>query len=80
MERRLIVGYEKLVDEVLERLTADNHAAAVKLLSLADMVRGYGPVKEAAAASYEDKVTGVALEFFNAPSSGKRPVAAELAS
>ncbi|MEO4002053.1 indolepyruvate ferredoxin oxidoreductase family protein, partial [Mesorhizobium sp. CAU 1732] len=40
MERRLIVGYEKLVDEVLERLTADNHAAAVKLLSLADMVRG----------------------------------------
>ena len=52
MERTLIADYEALVDEVLTLLTPDRHAAAAKLLDLAAMIRGYGPVKEAAVERY----------------------------
>jgi len=44
-ERALIGGYEKLVDELLGRLAADNHAVAVELASIPEEIRGYGHVK-----------------------------------
>ena len=45
-ERALIGEYEALVDELLTRLGADNHALAVQLASLPDEIRGFGHVKE----------------------------------
>ena len=45
MERALIKQYEADIDHVLKHLNAENHASAVKLLSVPDMIRGYGPVK-----------------------------------
>ena len=45
MERALIGEYETLVDELLSRLSADNHALAVELASLPEEIRGYGHVK-----------------------------------
>ena len=45
-ERALIGEYEALVDELLARLNADNHALAVELASLPEEIRGYGHVKE----------------------------------
>lgn len=57
MERGLIADYEALVDRVLRRLTADNHDAAAELLGLADMIRGFGPVKQAAVERYRRAVS-----------------------
>ena len=45
MERALIGEYETLVDELLSRLSADNHALTVELASLPEEIRGYGHVK-----------------------------------
>jgi indolepyruvate ferredoxin oxidoreductase len=45
-ERALIGEYEALVDELLTRVGADNHALAVQLASLPDEIRGFGHVKE----------------------------------
>ncbi len=53
MERAAIGDYEALVEVVLSSLTAANLQAGVKLLSLVEMVRGYGPVKAGAMAAYE---------------------------
>lgn len=46
LERKLIADYEQLVDDLLHRVTSDNLDAAEALLSLAEQIRGYGPVKE----------------------------------
>ena len=46
-ERALISEYESLIDELLAGLTADNHALAVRLASVADDIKGYGHVKDA---------------------------------
>ncbi|HYF60320.1 MAG TPA: indolepyruvate ferredoxin oxidoreductase family protein [Burkholderiaceae bacterium] len=45
-ERALIVEYEALVDEILARLDAGNHAQAVSLAKVVEQIRGFGPVKE----------------------------------
>jgi indolepyruvate ferredoxin oxidoreductase len=45
LERQLIADYEKIIDEILGRLDAGNHAVAVELASLSEMIRGYGHVK-----------------------------------
>lgn len=45
-ERQLIKDYEKLVDELLQRLSPDNHELAVELASLPKQIRGFGHVKE----------------------------------
>jgi indolepyruvate ferredoxin oxidoreductase len=45
LERQLIADYEMLIDEILGRLDAGNHATAVELASLPEMIRGYGHVK-----------------------------------
>ena len=45
MERRLILDYEAQIDDIAGGLTADNHALAVEIASLPDMIRGFGPVK-----------------------------------
>jgi indolepyruvate ferredoxin oxidoreductase len=44
-ERSLIEEYEAMLKEVLDKLTADNHAVAVGLASIPEKIRGYGPVK-----------------------------------
>ncbi|UHQ55282.1 indolepyruvate ferredoxin oxidoreductase family protein [Microbulbifer sp. YPW16] len=76
MERQLIGEYEQLVDRVIGSLNADNHAAAIELLSYPDRIRGYGPVKEASVEEAQ-KFRNDALERFQNPSSGtgaSRPV------
>ena len=46
LERALIGEYEKLVAEILAKLTPQNHATAVDLASVPEYIRGYGHVKE----------------------------------
>jgi indolepyruvate ferredoxin oxidoreductase len=45
-ERALIGEYEKLIDELLGKLSAENHAVAVSLAGIPEEIRGYGHVKE----------------------------------
>jgi indolepyruvate ferredoxin oxidoreductase len=45
-ERQLITDYETLIDELLPRLAAHNHAIAVELAAIPEHIRGYGHVKE----------------------------------
>jgi len=45
-ERGLIAAYEATLTELLEGLTADNHAIAVEVAGLPEHIRGYGHVKE----------------------------------
>jgi indolepyruvate ferredoxin oxidoreductase len=44
-ERALITDYEAMLDEVLGRLTPDNHAVAVGLAAIPEKIRGYGHIK-----------------------------------
>ncbi len=46
MERRLIVEYEATIDELLTKLTTDNHPLALQIAALPEQIRGYGHVKE----------------------------------
>jgi indolepyruvate ferredoxin oxidoreductase len=45
-ERRLIGDYETMLDEVLARLTPDNHHLAVGLAAVPEKIRGFGHVKQ----------------------------------
>ena len=44
-ERKLISDYEGLLDEILTKLTPDNHALAVGLAAIPEKIRGFGHVK-----------------------------------
>ena len=44
-ERQLIVDYEAMLDEVLAKLTPDNHAVAVGLAAIPEKIRGFGHIK-----------------------------------
>jgi indolepyruvate ferredoxin oxidoreductase len=46
MERQLISDYERLLSEIFERLTPDNHRVAVELAMIPEKIRGFGPVKQ----------------------------------
>ncbi|RIK84923.1 MAG: pyruvate ferredoxin oxidoreductase [Hyphomicrobiales bacterium] len=56
MERDLIRWYEAAVERGLARLTPQTHAALCEALAKATDIRGYGPVKEAAAARVRAEV------------------------
>jgi indolepyruvate ferredoxin oxidoreductase len=44
-ERKLIADYNAMLDEVLGKLTPENHAVAVGLAAIPEKIRGFGPIK-----------------------------------
>ncbi len=46
LERQLIADYETTIDELLGKLTHDNHELAVAIASIPEHVRGYGHIKD----------------------------------
>src|SRR5262249_53960896 len=44
-ERKLITEYESTLDEIVTKLTADNHSVAVGLAAIPEKIRGFGHVK-----------------------------------
>jgi indolepyruvate ferredoxin oxidoreductase len=44
-ERRLVVDYERTIEELLERLDRDNHKLAVEIAQIPEHIRGFGHVK-----------------------------------
>jgi indolepyruvate ferredoxin oxidoreductase len=55
-ERDLIGWYEQLVAELLPRLNADNIQQLADIAALPMQIRGYGPVKEAAAEKVKQEI------------------------
>jgi indolepyruvate ferredoxin oxidoreductase len=45
-ERALIERYRQTIEELMPKLTANNHALAVEIASIPEQIRGYGHVKE----------------------------------
>lgn len=74
-ERRLIVAYFHMIENLCSRIGEDNHEAVVALAQLPAEIRGYGPVKHAAIAKYE-KDKAALLEQFDRPVdlSGYKPL------
>ncbi len=50
LERRLVSEFETDVDDLVQRLTPETHALAVRVAGLPETIKGYGRVKEASAA------------------------------
>jgi len=63
VERALIPEYRDLVTQLLAGLTEDNHAAAVEIAGLPDMIRGYEEVKLRSVRAYRERVTARVAEF-----------------
>jgi indolepyruvate ferredoxin oxidoreductase len=77
MERRLIVEYEALIEEILQRLDAGNHALAVALAGASQKIRGFGHVKDANIVTAKAREAEL-LKQFSAPAPTPLPaVAAE---
>jgi indolepyruvate ferredoxin oxidoreductase len=53
MERRLVAEYEQLLDLLVLELDAVRYETALRLASLPDRIRGFGPVKQQAVDAYE---------------------------
>jgi indolepyruvate ferredoxin oxidoreductase len=44
-ERKLVADYEAMLEEVLSKLTGENHHLAVGLAAIPEKIRGFGHVK-----------------------------------
>jgi indolepyruvate ferredoxin oxidoreductase len=66
-ERALIKEYEKLLADIVERLTPENHAAAVGLAALPEKIRGYGHVKMRNLANVKTEESALYEQFTAGP-------------
>ena len=76
IERELIGQYEADVEAVLRALSPITLDTSVELLSLPDMIRGYGPVKDTAVAKARARHTQLVADLANPPPA-PRQLAAE---
>ena len=76
-ERQMIADYEALLDRLEAALTPANHATAVALAALAETVRGFGHVKQAAheAAKVREAELMATLQRPAAPQTPRRDAA-----
>ena len=58
-ERAMIKEYESLLEVITKDLTPVNHALAVELTALPDLVRGYGHVKMKSIDSYNTELAAL---------------------
>ncbi|MDQ3271016.1 MAG: indolepyruvate ferredoxin oxidoreductase family protein, partial [Pseudomonadota bacterium] len=75
MERALIVQYESCIEEILHSLTAGNHAAAVDVARIPELIKGYGHVKARHVEQAQLQWT-VALAAFRQPQAVRPQLAA----
>ena len=62
-ERTLVSEYRAVIGQVLTGLTTANHALAVEIASLPDLVRGYEEIKLGNVAAYRDRMAGLLARF-----------------
>ncbi len=66
LERTLITDYERMIDEVLVGLTADNYAVAVQLAALPEQIRGFDTVKDGNVMKVKKNQAELLLQFKSA--------------
>ncbi len=71
LERKLLAEYEALIDELLAKLSPDNHAIAVALARIPEKIRGFGHVKARHVAAVEPEQARLLDEFRKIPSAVK---------
>jgi indolepyruvate ferredoxin oxidoreductase len=76
LERALITDYEKDTATVLDLLSPATIETAIELLSVPDLIRGFGPVKEKAARDARLRREKLAADLANPPPA-PRQLAAE---
>ena len=62
-ERKLIADYEAVLEEILARLTPDNHHLAVGLAAIPEKIRGFGHVKQRHLAAAKADETALLEQF-----------------
>ena len=62
-ERALIDDYRASVEEILKHLSIVNHAAALEIARIPELIKGYGHVKERNLKAARAKWTGLMVEF-----------------
>ena len=67
MERALIHEFEQQIDFMLGALTAGNLELATEIVNEYLEIRGYGPVKEQAAAEARARIESRLSEFIQVP-------------
>jgi indolepyruvate ferredoxin oxidoreductase len=65
MERGLITDYLAQIDDLVMRLSPQNHALAVELLRLPESIRGYGHIKDASVKAAADRKAQLLAAFDN---------------
>ncbi len=65
-ERRLIAEYERILGELFEGLTRENHGLAIEIAALPERIRGFGHVKEAAMMDAKRREAELLARFRNA--------------
>jgi indolepyruvate ferredoxin oxidoreductase len=75
IERALIDQYQASIEEVLQTLHAGNHAAAVEMARIPELIKGYGHVK-ARNLQLARQQWAEAMAAFRQPAAGDRPMAA----
>jgi indolepyruvate ferredoxin oxidoreductase len=63
LERRLIADYRTLILGIVDRLDDTNLAAAIELAGAAQDIAGYGPVKQANARAYTERLPTLIAAF-----------------
>lgn len=74
MERALIAQYEASLEEILPLLNAANHAAAVEVARIPELIKGYGHVKARNVELAQQQWVG-AMAVFRQPASHERRAA-----
>jgi indolepyruvate ferredoxin oxidoreductase len=74
MERALIAQYEASLEEILPLLNAANHAAAVEVARIPELIKGYGHVKARNVELAQQQWAG-AMAVFRQPASQERRAA-----
>jgi indolepyruvate ferredoxin oxidoreductase len=67
-ERALITEYREVIESLRASLTEGNHALAVEIAALPDMIRGYEHIKLANVRTYHEKLSELRAEFAQATS------------
>lgn len=71
-ERALIAQYDALIDELVAKLTPDNHALAVGLASIPEKIRGFGHVKVRHLEAAKKEEAALLAEFRSGPNAAMK--------
>ena len=69
-ERSLVSEYQAVIGQLLTGLTTANHALAVEIAGLPDLVRGYEEIKLGNVATYRDRTADLLARFIAAEGRG----------